>query len=129
MSDIPLGEVPSGRRIEQRQQINPFPQELTNALRKVRDECGGRWCIAVFSADETGDLLNLFLQRGPTWNDDRSFLKAYQLFVAEFLRISPDLLARIDRPSASQPPAIIPDIERVEPQATFGPAPASHPLL
>ena len=98
---IPLGSLPQGIQIK-----HPAPQlppDLVAALRRARDDSGGRWAVAVFTADAAHDDISLLFSRGGSWNDRKAFLAAYQLFVAEFLRIDPGMLAAVQKPLPPEP--------------------------
>lgn len=95
----PFGSVPAGVRIQPTPQFSP---ELQAALKKARDESGGRWAVAIFSASDAGEVLNLHFTRGKEWSDDW-FVRAYRLFVAEFLKVEPEMLEGIHRGSPAGP--------------------------
>lgn len=123
---IPFGRLPEGITIQH--PPAQLPPDLMAALRRARDESGGRYAVAVFTTDQAFDRVSLFFGRGPEWNDSKAFLTAYQLFVAEFLRINPGLLQAVSRretsavPSDEFGPLAPPASPEVAPQGTFGPS-------
>lgn len=95
VENLNFGTLPPNVRFQQ-VDVPQFPPELTAELKRARDKCAGRYAIAVITNDETNRETFLHLTRGPAWSDE-AFVRAYQLFVAEFLKVTPDMLGTIRR--------------------------------
>jgi hypothetical protein len=111
---LPNGfNLPAGLPIKgiEMQRVPMFAPELEAELRKARDQSDGRYLIVVYRADANGDL-HQHMQRGSKWDDEAAFLKAYRLFLADFLRVTPEMLSRFVQqpaPSIPEPPVPLPD--------------------
>ncbi len=107
--------APSGQPIrgQQFQQTPAFPPELQVALQHARDKTNGRYMIAVFEAENIGNDLvhHLHLTCGPEWTKPESYLRAFQLFVAEHHKITPEMLAMVE----AKPVEVAPEFPPAKP--------------
>jgi hypothetical protein len=102
---LPLGSLPVGVQFRQTPQ---FPPEVVAALRKIRETSDGRYFLFLFSADEPkADPHTVWLNafRGKNWKPDWNH-RAYQQFVAELLKLTPESIERIFGPIVDHQRAI-----------------------
>lgn len=93
---MPNGQVVTPQAV---QATTNFSPELQTALRNVRDHAGGEYMVAVFHVDHPPNdtRFHLHLTAGPNWKRAEWYLKAFELFVAQHHRITPEMLGAVQQ--------------------------------